>query len=328
MRDPELEAMHDDLANEGLVAPVDLGGAEEQLWLDCDLASLAENRIGDRTDPRALDETRRTALRAKVTTEAPYALASRSRYERCYWLLEGGARVGTIAVGTMTTGMHDARMASFYVFPTDRSRGTGRRALDRVKAIAARHDLGLRLDTCWSWQRAVRFYLRAGMWLYMWKRDLTFFWNDALPPVEIEVGAEEASLSVSRGGAPVVLARARRKGEQLELDEPERALRDDKSLGEAPWHATSMLSLALALEGWPLIRSAEDWKKRYYADAGAPEALAYKISLWEAWDRDHGWRVETPRIPGLSYPTWPELEAKWARENAEFEAKRRAKEEG
>jgi hypothetical protein len=66
--------------------------------------------------------------------------------------------------------------------------------------------------------------------------------------------------------------------------------------------------------GWPLARSQKDWDESYYADAGPPEALAYKIEIWEAWERKNGWRVETPRIPGLAYPTWDELEARWNRE--------------
>ena len=76
--------------------------------------------------------------------------------------------------------------------------------------------------------------------------------------------------------------------------------------------ATSTLALALAMEGKALVRSPEQWEASYYADGGAPEALAYKITLWEAFDRAQGWRVEQARIPGLVYPTWAEFEASWA----------------
>ncbi|HEX4935896.1 MAG TPA: hypothetical protein VFV33_22100, partial [Gemmatimonadaceae bacterium] len=48
------------------------------------------------------------------------------------------------------------------------------------------------------------------------------------------------------------------------------------------------------------------------ADGGAPEALANKIVQWEAFDRAQGWHVDQPRIPGLAYPTWDDLEARWA----------------
>jgi GNAT superfamily N-acetyltransferase len=315
-----IEAAHEEMVRSGFVVPVELGGAEERLWLDCDLASLAENRLGDRADPHTIDDARRADWTARATTERAWSLRKRSRYEACYWLVEGADRLGTIAVSTDTLGSRSARVASFYVFPAHRRRGVGRRALERVRDTLARHDLGLRLETSWSWQPTVRFYVRAGMWVYMWKRELALFYGPETPPPHIEVGEQEASLSVLRGRERVVLARARRRGDALELDEPAKGAERDRSLGEAYWHATSTLSLSLALAGWPLIRSKEEWDNSYFADAGPPEALAHKISIWEAFDRHHGWRVETPRIPGLTYPTWEELEARWAAEQAAFEA--------
>jgi hypothetical protein len=196
----------------------------------------------------------------------------------------------------------------------------GRRALDRLHRTLAGRRLGLKLDTNWTWQRTVRFYVRAGMWVYMWKRDLTFVSDAETPLPRIEIGEREASLSVARPKGEVVLARARRHGDVLELDQPARKLERDRGIGEAYWLSTSTLSLSLALAGWPLVRSAEEWQRSCYADAGPPEALARKIGIWEAWDRHHGWRVETPRIPGIAYPTWVELEAKWEAERAHFEA--------
>jgi GNAT superfamily N-acetyltransferase len=293
-----IEAAHADLLRAGVVTPVDLGGADERLWLDCDLASLAENRLGDRTDPHGLDEARRAEWQAKATTERPYSLAVRGKFERCYWLLEGGERAGTLSIGTSTVGTRSLRLASFYVFPSHRGRGVGQHALARVEEALGQNDLGLRLDTCWSWQRTVRFYMAAGLWVYMWKRDLTLSWDAQTPRPIVEIGEREATLSVARGADRVLLARARRRGDALELDEPPRKLQKDRRIGEAYWQATSTLSLALALAGWP------------------PEALAHKITVWEAWDRHHGWRVETPRIPGLAYPTWTELTARWEAELA------------
>lgn len=316
-----IDVEHEPLTRGGLVAPVEIGGQDERLWLDCDLASLAENRLGDRTDPRDLDPAKRADWRERATTEREYKLASRGTYEVCYWLLEGGERVGTLAVAKSTMGGGAARVASFYVLPTHRGRGVGQRALARLAEILAQQDLGIRLDTAWSWQRTVRFYLQSGMWVYMWKRDLSLSMFPDMPPPHIEVGEHEARISVRVDGEDIVLQRASRRGDALSLDEVPVALREDKRLGEAWWQATSTLSLALALAGWPLVRSAEEWEGSHYADAGPPEALAYKIQIWEAWDTHHGWIVETPRIPGLAYPTWTELQAKWATENAEIEEK-------
>lgn len=42
-------------------------------------------------------------------------------------------------------------------------------------------------------------------------------------------------------------------------------------------------------------------------DAGEPEGLAYKIEVFEAVDRDRGFDVRTPRIPGLQYRELEEI---------------------
>ena len=38
-----------------------------------------------------------------------------------------------------------------------------------------------------------------------------------------------------------------------------------------------------------------------------PEGLAHKIQRWEAYARQHGLPVRTPRIPGLSDSDWEAL---------------------
>lgn len=90
-------SIHQELVQNGLCAPVEPGGAEERLWCDCDLASMAESRIGDTTDPRDVDEARRADWLARATTEVPWSLRSRSKYERCYWLLDVSSRKNTCA---------------------------------------------------------------------------------------------------------------------------------------------------------------------------------------------------------------------------------------
>ena len=152
-----------------------LGGDEERFWSDCDLASLAENRLGERIEPRALDGAARERWRVRACSE-PWRGPSERPLDACFWLLDGG----------------DPRIQS------------GR------------------------------------------------------------------------------------------------------------WGASSTLTLALAVHGWPLIRSRELWDHCRWSDAGAPEALARRIAVWEAWDREQGYRVETPRIPGLEYPSWDELTRDWS----------------
>lgn len=313
-------SIHQELVQNDLCAPVELGGIEERLWLDCDLASMAESRIGDTTDPRELEDARRADWLARVTNEEPTSLLSRSRYERCYWLLDGTARIGTVALTTSSLGNGSLHLSSFYIFPALRRRGAGARFFDRLKEILARHDTALRLDTSWCWPRAVRFYLREGMWLYMWKRELTFFWDKDLPRADVQISDEEASLAVPVDGERLVLASARRHGSSLEFAYPTPERRSDARVKEVVYLASSTLALHLALSGWPLIQSKQTWDEDRYADGGPPEALAYKISIWEAWDKKQGWQVPTVRIPGLEYLTWDELEVRWAEENKKFEA--------
>lgn len=312
------QAVHDSLVESGMLVPVILGGLEERTWLDCDLASLAENRIGEVQDPRTIDETRRARWLARVVDEAPVSLKSRW-FERCYWIVYDSERVGCMALTTESLGNSSINLSSFYVFPSYRGRGIGKRAMEDLMAAVASQGLRLRLSTSWCWQATVKFYLKLGLWVYMWKRDLDLFWDKDTPMPIIEVGAQEASLSVRVEDSIVTLERARRCGDRLELETPSDDLGKDKRLGGACWHASSTLSLALALAGWPLVRSAAQWQENYYAEGGPPEALAYKITLWEAWERKHDRIVITPRIPGLEYPTWEEYEAGWAANRERYE---------
>jgi GNAT superfamily N-acetyltransferase len=314
----EIDAVHADLLRAGVIARAAPGGPDEQAWLDCDLASLAENRLGDRLDPRDLDGARRAEWQSRAVGEPTMALERRERHERCYWLIEDGQRAGTIALATGTLGTTRLHVGSFYVLPSHRGRGVGRRAMASLMAVLANHHCGLRLDTSWCWQRTVKFYMSLGLWLYMWKRELTLCWDPRTPAPRLEVGEQTASLSVPLQGSHVVLARAHRRGEVLELEQPPPGVENEERIGEAYWHAQSTLALALALHGWPLVRSSEAWESSYWADARSPEALAYKITVWEALARKHGWLVPTPRIPGLAYPTWDELEARWDAEAREL----------
>lgn len=300
-RDDELDVprLHRELVAACTLAELELGGSDELLWGDCDLASLAENRLGDQTDPRELTDARRDTWRSRATVERPWPPSAR-RFENCYWLVNGEERVGTVALSNSLLGSTLMRLSSLYVFPTHRGRGIATRALETLRAALASHELGIKLETNWSWQRAVKFYLRLGLWVHMWKHDIAFRWDPHASPHIVEMGPTGASLSVDVEGARVVLARAEREGERLVLDELKCPSGADTWIETLAWEAPSTLSLWLAVQGWPLIRSPEAWNKFRYADGGAPESLAHKILVWEAWDRDHGWHVETPKIPGLT----------------------------
>jgi ribosomal protein S18 acetylase RimI-like enzyme len=308
------EPVHEALLASGVIAPVALGGPEEQQWLDCDLASLAEHRLGASASPLALGDACRRDWLSRATLERPLGLAQRGRRERAFWLLDRGERAGTIALGNAPTRDQRIYLSSLYVLPELRGEGVGQRAMRAVMHALAARGLGLALSTLWTWQRSVRFYLQLGMWVSDWRHDLGFFWDATTPPPAIDVGPDEARLSLHLPEGEHVLARARRRGDRLihvELTSPrERAA----GLEGAERAALSTLSLALALAGFPLVRSSSEWERSGHAESGAPEALARRILVWEAWERKLGWKVETPRIPALVYPSWDELETLWLRE--------------
>jgi len=208
----DVDAVHRELVDAGRLAPVDLGGDDERRWVDCELASFAENRLGDRTHPLALDEATRRSWQERATEEAIWMPSRRREFESCYWLLEDGARAGTIAVARSRLGGALLRVSSLYVFSDRRGRGAARAVLAEVRAALGRRGLGLRLQTSWSWQRAVRLYVRMGMWVHGWKRELDFRWDAAEPPPVIDVGERQASLAVVVDGRRVELARAERRG--------------------------------------------------------------------------------------------------------------------
>ena len=80
-----------------------------------------------------------------------------------------------------------------------------------------------------------------------------------------------------------------------------------------PREAPGTLATALAVRGWPLIRSEEARARRHrWSDTGEPEGLAYKIEIFEALDRRHGFTVRAPRIPRLRYRDLDEIDSSWA----------------
>lgn len=297
--------VHEALVTGRVLVPVKRGREEQRLWADCELASFAENRLGEFGDPFTADPR----ARERWTTACPEAslLHPRKReYQACYWIVRQGERAGTLALGRSCFGDF-VHAYSLYLRPPYRGKGIMADTLRRVFAELAAQDLGLRLEVDWTWQNAVRFYLRRGLWLRSWKHALAFVWRPGRPAPILSVGDDAASVAARLEGKTIVLARAQRRGDRLVTcrgdPRPPRALR--QLMGEA----RSTLALALALKGWPLIRSHDHWERSRWGDLIHPEALASRIQLWEAWAVLQGWRVETPRIPGLDYPTWSELNA-------------------
>lgn len=304
-------AAHAELIADGTLSPLSRDPAETRRWLDCELASLVENRFFVPLDPLGLTVEDRARWEPRATSDEPLSSPHGHDWYRIpYWLLDGGERAGTLALATSFMGMELVTASSLYTLPSHRRRGVAARALHRAhEAVLGQSARGLRVPAYWTWQPAVRFYLGLGMWIANWKHSLVFCWRHGLPPHHIEVGEREATFGVVEGGRVEPLIVATREGDRLGWTELPRL---DELRGEGsaiPHDAPETFAVALATHGFPLIRSAEAWEKRHASsDGGAPEGLAHKIEVFEGWDRKSGYEVRAPRIPGLAYREWDDID--------------------
>lgn len=318
--------MEDDLAlrvHERLAACPGLrpvGQAEGHRFGRWDLVSLAEGALGECTDPDSLTTSHEKRLRVRLGASGR-EYEHNDDYCRRYWIGDmteddhGGraARglgrprgpLGTIAVDTWPSGVGSLRVSSLYVHPVARRRGLASSTLDTVyEACRAENLNGFRLDTCWTWQRSVRYYLNRGLWVTSWKHALGLARLSYLPPYEVRENGGELTFLVagSDGGArdsrtpgamvPLLVADA--VDGRLRLRETEQYARMREELDSVRYYARSTLALHLAVRGLPLVRGEEEWAEALagrWCDIGDPEGLARKIEIFEGVARDDGWRL-------------------------------------
>jgi len=294
-----IEACCRQLMAERVIEPLSAEESETRSWNLCELASLLEGHFHVQLDLSHLSEEERLAYERRVTFDGRPLASPHGELRRPFWLLAEGRRAGTIAIDTMYLGLSLISISSLYVDPAERRRNVARRALEAVfRTATASGAGGIRLDTNWTWQPAVRFYARIGMWVRMWKHDLVLTWQPELPPYRVEIGKSEARFLIHQAGCWRAVVTARHLGDWLgwESDDLEGLPRGVSRC------IPGTFALHLALAGWPLVRSEETWERRWHwSDAGEPEGLAYKIEIFEAVCRERGFDVRTPRIPGLQY---------------------------
>jgi GNAT superfamily N-acetyltransferase len=294
------------LTEDGVVEPVSTEDVETRGWNRYELASLVEGHLHAQLDVAQFSDDARLALERSVTYDGQPLRSPHDGYRRPFWLLaDSGRRIGTLAVATMIYGFDLISVSSLYVEPAARGGGVARRALESAfRAAVAGGAGGIRLDASWTWQPSVRFYARIGMWVWMWKHNLVFTWQKDLPPYRVEIGESEARFLIEQDGHWHPVVTARHLGDRLGWEPTDL----ERRLGEAFYSIPGTFALHLALAGWPLIRSDETWEERHqWSDAGQPEGLAYKIEIFEAVDRQRGFEVRTPRLPGLQYRELDEI---------------------
>jgi GNAT superfamily N-acetyltransferase len=301
-RQVEFEALVRSLVERGVLAPIADRDADAQLWMDCDLCSFVENRCHHRLEPTSvtLDDRAMWMRRALADDERLWD-PRRSQFTAAFWLIDHGVRAGTLALSKAMSVHPFLPVSSLYVFPAHRGTGLAYRALRAVDRAATSAGLsGIRVGTYWTWQTAVRRYLlRYGMWVWTFKRSIDFVWAD-LPAHRITIDEHSARFAIEHGGRRIELLTAARDGEVLMWNEA-REMACDELSDVVQFHARSTFAVALAVHGWPLLRAGDDIQDAAGYDAGGPRVLAYKIGVFEALDRQNGFAVRTPRIPGLPY---------------------------
>ncbi|MGP4089685.1 GNAT family N-acetyltransferase [Streptomyces sp. KR55] len=299
MKDDQALRVHERLTAHSGLRPVRFGdGRRFALW---DLASLAEGALGTCVDPDSLTVAGEKRLRlglGRSGREHSY----NDDFRRRYWIHRpdgGSGPVGTVAVDTWPMGVGALRVSSLYIHPVARRQGRASAVLDTVyEACRAEEMYGFRLDTHWTWQPTVRYYLGRGLWVTSWKHALGFARLSYLPRYEVretprgEVTFLTATAADSAEPVPLLVAGSAngrlclRETEQLRRIPEERALR---------LYARSTLALHLAIRGRPLVRGEKEWAHAdRWCDIGEPEGLAYKIGVFERVAREDGWRVESP----------------------------------
>jgi GNAT superfamily N-acetyltransferase len=303
--DDGLPFAYHELIEARVLEPLSADAKDSQRWLDWDLASVIEGHFHQLVDVSSLSAEDRAGWMVRTKYPDVSLHDPRAEYSKAYWLLDAGERVGTLALDIVFPSSRFQGISSLYVRPDRRRRGITGRALAALKVEALAAGLrGLRIETNWTWQPAVHFYIHLGLWVLNWKHALVFVWHGGLARHRVEMAGRKAIFLVQHEGAWHPLLEAENQGECLgwtELADYE-ALR--VPLGEGYHLAPGTFALHLAVSGWPLIRSPELWAQRYdWSDAGMPEGLACKIAVFECIDRDHGYPVRAPRIPGLADET-------------------------
>ncbi len=293
------------LLTRGLARPAAHSDADTGYFLAAEVASVLEHRRAVPLDPATLTRADLDAWRARE----PLALENLEPEPRegALVLLEEAERIGTVCFDDFEGLAPYAHVSSLYVAPQWRARGVGSELLDAMHAMLVPPYAGMSLTTYWTWPRAVQFYLRHGCVVRQWKHALVFLWRSETVRWEVQFAADVATFVWRRAGAAPRTWTAQRRAGWLAWTEPSEASGHD-----GDWYdATMTFAVVLASRGWPIARSAETLAEgARWSDRGYPEGLAVKIERWEAYDRERGYAVDTPRLPSLPYRDWSALEGK------------------
>jgi len=281
-----------------------------RFWQTCDLCIYVEHRLGKILDPRLLKEAEILQLEQEALTQ--YDCLSnpckQESYSLPFWIRYHKEIVGIVKLDTLPVhGPKIIYIWNLYLFPEHRRQDIGHQLLDNLYELAIAHGFaGIRVKTEWMYQSAVQFYLDIGLWVIGWKHNLDFGRLPDLPSYRFELQNKQALFWVNSPDSEKyqLFYTAHNKDGYLVLEE--QALVDEDYMLEHC--ALCTFSLCLAQNGFPLVASQAEWEEEMgWCDGAMPVCLAYKIEVWEAYERKQGFLVNTPKIPGLQYRKWDEL---------------------
>jgi len=158
---------------------------------------------------------------------------------------------------------------------------------------------GIRLETHWTGSLRCASMPGSGCGVDV-EHDLVFTWQPELPPYRVEIDGTEARFLIQLAGRWRAVVAARKLGDRLGWEEDALPPQPIQMSHAIP----GTFAVHLALAGWPLVRSDENWERRYHwSDAGSPRASPTRSKSSRPCPASVV-RGPHPRIRGFSTALW------------------------
>lgn len=308
------EEIYEGVLNFGSFFPLNEKNLDEvERWRGLELSIFIENREMESPNPLEFTQEDQKNWAEKVLTVEERALfvsEKHWKFYKHYWVGKVENPLGIFSISLSASSYSCLPVWSLYILPEYRKRGIAEQVLGVLQDAALLFGFqGIRLTSDWTWQVPVRFYLKKKFWLHNWKHDLVFVKMKDMPKHRIVKQKEHLrfDLEEKRWWKPLLIAK-RQEDDWLSWKETLFGLKI-KDKNPTLFHLSqNTFALALAIQGWPLIRNEEMWAKRKnHSDCGEVEGLAHKIPIFEAISHNDGFSsFQAPRIPRLEYPNYNE----------------------
>jgi hypothetical protein len=293
LRDASCGAVH--------LCPVSASFAENERWVDRELAAHVEAWHGELLDPAGFTDADRARCHARLAPHPPVAPVDPEAFYTRWWITAQGREAGVLATARFTSGDGLLPVFSLSIDPPHRRGGVAADAIALAELGARAVGLsGVRMDVPWGWRDGIRYLLAQGFWARRWARHLTLQRGAFASRLALTLDGDAATLALRSGALREPLVRATRAGDRLGWERTAtcRSLLGDPHRYEEAVDAEATLALHLALAGWPLVRTEAAWQRSgAVLNAATPESLLRRIVAWEAALEARGVALEGPRVP-------------------------------